>query len=160
MYYCTYESPVGLLRLTGGDRLETLTFLLSKTRKEPESDWTQDTRPFAKVLTQLDAYFGGSLKRFNLILDRDLKIQGTDFQQKVWKELLKIPYGQTISYGQLAERIGNPTAFRAVGLANGKNPISIIIPCHRVIGKDGSLTGFGGGIDVKRQLLSLEQANG
>ncbi|MBU0970521.1 MAG: methylated-DNA--[protein]-cysteine S-methyltransferase [Proteobacteria bacterium] len=160
MYYCTYESPVGLLRLTGGDRLETLTFPLSKTRKEPKSTWTEDTRPFSKVLAQLDAYFDGSLKCFNLILDRDLKIQGTDFQQKVWKELLKIPYGQTISYGQLAERIGNPTAFRAVGLANGKNPISIIIPCHRVIGKDGSLTGFGGGIDVKRQLLSLEQANG
>ena len=160
MYYCTYESPVGLLRLTGGDRLETLTFPLSKTRKEPESDWTEDTRPFAKVLTQLDAYCEGSLKSFNLILGQDLKIQGTDFQQKVWKELLKIPYGQTISYGQLAERIGNPNAFRAVGLANGKNPISIIIPCHRVIGKDGSLTGFGGGIDVKRQLLSLEQENG
>lgn len=158
MHYCYYESPVGQLLLTGRDRLETLNFPLGKTRREPEPDWTEGTAFFLKVLNQLDAYFDGSLRRFHL--DLDLKAQGTPFQQKVWQELQKIPYGQTISYGELAARIGNPNAFRAVGMANGKNPISIIVPCHRVIGKDGSLTGFGGGIDVKKQLLCLEQKNG
>jgi methylated-DNA-[protein]-cysteine S-methyltransferase len=160
MQYCYYESPVGQLLLTGHDRLETLEFPLSKTRREPAPDWIENPTPFSKILTQLDAYFDGSLKQFNLALDIDFKVSGTPFQQRVWQELLNIPYGETISYGELANRIGNPKAFRAVGLANGKNPISIIIPCHRVIGKDGSLTGFGGGIDVKKQLLSLEQKNG
>ena len=116
------------------------------------------THPFfSDVLNQLEAYFNGYLRHFDLDLDLTA---GTPFQQKVWQELQKIPYGQTISYGELAARIGNPNAFRAVGMANGKNPISIIVPCHRVIGKDGSLTGFGGGIDVKKQLLCLEQKNG
>jgi len=160
MNYCYYESPIGRLLLTGHDRLETLNFPLGKTRREPESDWIEGNTPFSKVLTQLDAYFDGSLRKFNLVPALDFKIQGTLFQQKVWHQLLKIPYGETISYGELAIRIGNPNAFRAVGMANGKNPISIIIPCHRVIGKDGSLTGFGGGIDVKKQLLSLEQKKG
>ncbi len=146
--------------LTGRDRLETLNFPLSKTRREPEPDWIEGTSFFSKVLTQLDAYFDGSLRKFTLALGPDLKIQGTQFQERVWHQLLNIPYGETISYGELARRIGNPNAFRAVGMANGKNPISIIIPCHRVIGKDGSLTGFGGGIDVKKQLLALEQKNG
>jgi len=114
---------------------------------------------FSKVITQLDGYFNGSLRKFSLIQGIDFKLKGTPFQEKVWQELLNIPYGETISYGELAIRIGNPRAFRAVGMANGKNPISIIVPCHRVIGKDGSLTGFGGGIDVKKQLLSLEQSN-
>jgi len=158
MHYCYYESPIGQLLLTGRDRLETLNFPLGKTRREPEPDWIKGTSLFSKVLTQLDAYFDGSLKKFTL--DLDYKTQGTQFQQKVWHQLLNIPYGETISYGELAMRIGNPNAFRAVGMANGKNPISIIIPCHRVIGKDGSLTGFGGGIDVKKQLISLEQKNG
>ena len=157
MHYCYYQSPVGRLLLTGRDRLETLNFPLGKTRREPESDWIEGTAFFLSVLNQLSAYFDGSLRRFSL--DLDLKRQGTPFQQKVWEELQKIPYGQTISYGELAGRIGNPNAFRAVGMANGKNPISIIVPCHRVIGKDGSLTGFGGGVDVKKQLLCLEQKN-
>jgi len=112
---------------------------------------------FSKIITQLDGYFNGSLRKFSLIQGIDFKLKGTPFQEKVWQELLNIPYGETISYGELAIRIGNPRAFRAVGMANGKNPISIIVPCHRVIGKDGSLTGFGGGIDVKKQLLSLEK---
>lgn len=160
MHYCYYQSPVGQLLLTGRDRLETLNFPLGKTRREPKPDWIEGTGFFLNVLNQLDAYFDGSLKKFNLTLDLDFKTQGTPFQQNVWRELLKIPYGQTLSYGELAARIGNPNAFRAVGMANGKNPISIIVPCHRVIGKDGSLTGFGGGIDVKKQLLCLEQKNG
>jgi len=158
MHYCYYQSPIGRLLLTGRYKLETLNFPLGKTRREPEPDWIEASSPFSKVLTQLDGYFAGSLKQFTLELD--FKGRGTEFQQKVWHQLLEIPYGETISYGELARRIGSPKAFRAVGMANGKNPISIIIPCHRVIGKDGSLTGFGGGIDVKKQLLSLEQKNG
>jgi methylated-DNA-[protein]-cysteine S-methyltransferase len=156
MYYCYYESPVGQLLLTGSDRLETLNFPLSKTRKDPKDHWISSETRFSKALDQLDSYFRGDLKNFDL----DLDIQGTLFQKSVWQELLKIPYGKTINYGEMAERIGNPKACRAVGMANGKNPVSIIIPCHRVIGKDGSLTGFGGGIDVKKQLLELEQKNG
>ena len=156
MYYCYYESTVGKLLLNGRDRLEALNFPLSKTRQEPEDHWIKSTIRFSKVLDQLDAYFNGNLKTFDL----DLDIQGTEFQKSVWQELLKIPYGETIHYGEMAERIGNPNACRAVGMANGKNPISIIIPCHRVIGKDGSLTGFGGGMDVKKKLLELEQKNG
>jgi len=156
VYYCYYESPVGKLLLNGHDRLEALNFPLSKTRKEPEDLWINSTTRFSKALNQLEAYFNGSLKTFDL----DLDIQGTQFQKSVWQELLKIPYGETINYGEMARRIGNPNACRAVGMANGKNPISIIIPCHRVIGKDGSLTGFGGGMGVKKQLLELEQKNG
>jgi methylated-DNA-[protein]-cysteine S-methyltransferase len=157
MNYCYYESPVGQLLLTGRDRLETLDFPLGKTRREPEPGWTEGTDFFVSVLNQLDAYFDGTLRQFHLDLDLST---GTPFQQKVWQELQHIPYGQTLSYGDLAVKIGSPKAFRAVGMANGKNPISIIVPCHRVIGKDGSLTGFGGGIDVKRQLLCLEQKHG
>ena len=160
MNYCYFESPLGQLLLTGRDCLETLDFPLGKTRREPESGWIEDTTPFSKVLTQLDAYFDGSLRKFNLAPGLDFKAEGTLFQQKVWQELLKIPYGRTISYGELALRIGNPNASRAVGMANGRNPVSIIIPCHRVIGKDGSLTGYGGGIDVKKQLIALEQNYG
>ncbi len=160
MQYCYYESLVGQLLLTGRGCLETLNFPQGKTRREPEPGWIEDAAPFSKIMAQLDAYFEGSLRRFDLAPGLDFKVQGTSFQQKVWRELLNIPYGETISYGELAIRIGNPNAFRAVGMANGKNPISIIIPCHRVIGKDGSLTGFGGGVDVKKQLLFLEQKNG
>ncbi|MCP3941592.1 MAG: methylated-DNA--[protein]-cysteine S-methyltransferase [Desulfobacteraceae bacterium] len=160
MHYCYYQSPVGQLLLTGNDRLETLSFPLGKTRKEPEPDWIEGRALFSKVLTQLDAYFDGSLRKFNLVPDLDFRIQGTPFQKRVWLQLLEIAYGETISYGELAKRIGNSNASRAVGMANGKNHIPIIIPCHRVIGKDGSLTGFGGGIHVKKQLLSLEQKNG
>lgn len=155
MYYCYYESPVGRLLLNGQDRLAALNFPLSKTRKGPEPLWKERPAQFSNALAQLDAYFDGRLRQFDL----DLEIQGTDFQKRVWQELVKIPYGHTISYGELARRIGNPKASRAVGMANGKNPISIIIPCHRVIGKDGSLTGFGGGMEVKQQLLSLEQGH-
>lgn len=153
MYYYYYDSPVGRLLLNGRDRLEALNFPLSKTRQEPESHWTSSTKQFSRALAQLDDYFEGRLRQFDL----DLGIQGTDFQKQVWQQLVKIPYGQTISYGELAKRIGNPKAGRAVGMANGKNPVSIIIPCHRVIGADGSLTGFGGGMDVKQQLLALEK---
>jgi len=154
MYYCYFESPLGKLLLTGNKLLESLHFPIGKTKVEPEKDWIYNEEIFLKVIDQLDAYFKGELTKFDI----ELNIQGTDFQKKVWQELVKIPYGETISYGELAKRIGNPKASRAVGMANGKNPISIIVPCHRVIGKNGSLTGFGGGLEAKRTLLALEKA--
>ncbi|WP_300457806.1 methylated-DNA--[protein]-cysteine S-methyltransferase [Desulfobacula sp.] len=155
MKYCYFESPLGKLLLAGNNRLESLHFPSGKTRVEPQKGWQYDPESFKEVLVQLDDYFKGDRTTFDL----EMTIQGTAFQKKVWQELVKIPYGKTISYGELARRIGNPNASRAVGMANGKNPISIIIPCHRVIGKNGSLTGFGGGIDVKKKLLELEKTN-
>jgi methylated-DNA-[protein]-cysteine S-methyltransferase len=110
--------------------------------------------PFRAAARQLDAYFAGELTTFDL----PLATYGSKFQQRVWAALQTIPYGETESYGELAERIGSPGGARAVGLANGKNPIAIVLPCHRVVGSDGSLTGYGGGLDRKRQLLDLEQA--
>ena len=104
-------------------------------------------------MTQLRAYFAGELETFDLTLAPE----GTPFQQRVWDELCKIAYGETISYGELAKRIGNPNASRAVGLANGSNPIPIVIPCHRVIGSNGKLTGYGGGLPIKGKLLALEK---
>lgn len=153
MYYCYFESPVGRLLLAGRAELESLHFPRGKTRKEPETDWIYNEAIFLAAIDQLGAYFKGERTGFDL----ELNVQGTDFQKRVWQELVRIPYGETISYGELAKRIGNPKASRAVGMANGKNPISIIIPCHRVIGKNGSLTGFGGGIEVKKKLLDLEK---
>lgn len=151
--YTTMESPVGLLLLagdTGG--LRSVSFESSRRAARIQADWKEDKTPFAEVIRQLRAYFRGDLKDFDLPLAPD----GTEFQLRVWRNLQTIAYGETISYGQLAERIGNPKAVRAVGLANGCNPIPIIIPCHRVIGGDGSLTGFGGGLPNKRKLLALE----
>jgi len=155
MYYCYFESPLGKLLLAGNKLLESLHFPLGKTRVEPGKDWICSKEKFRDALFQLEAYFKGELTRFNL----ELNVSGTDFQKKVWQELVKIPYGETISYAELAKRIGNPKASRAVGMANGKNPISIIVPCHRVIGKNGSLTGFGGGLEVKKKLLEFEKRN-
>ncbi len=153
MYYCYFDSPVGKLLLNGHMQLEGLHFPKSATRMKPEQNWKYDENNFSKVIEQLSAYFKGSLKQFQL----ELNLQGTHFQQRVWEALRTIPYGETLSYGELAGRIGNPKASRAVGAANGRNPVSIIIPCHRVIGKNGSLTGFGGGMDVKQFLLDWEQ---
>ncbi|MCD4720161.1 MAG: methylated-DNA--[protein]-cysteine S-methyltransferase [Desulfobacula sp.] len=155
MYYCEFESPLGTLLLNGNELLESLHFPLGKMRVEPKKDWIYSKEKFMEALFQLEAYFKGGLTRFDL----ELNIQGTDFQKTVWQELVRIPYGETISYGELAKRIKNPNASRAVGMANGKNPIPIIIPCHRVIGKNGSLTGFGGGLEVKKKLLELEKRN-
>lgn len=163
MYYSYYESPVGSLLLHGEDQLEGLVFPKSKIAiqmGDPTGDpmaaqWVRSPSRFDPVKKQLDDYFQGNLKIFDL----GLSLQGTDFQKKVWHALTQIPYGKTISYGDLAQRIGNPKACRAVGLANGKNPIPIIIPCHRVIGKNGKLTGFGGGIPVKQHLLELESTH-
>jgi methylated-DNA-[protein]-cysteine S-methyltransferase len=118
----------------------------------PQRDWVENAAPFKDVVRQLQAYFEGKRRKF----DVPLILEGTEFQLLVWRNLQKIPYGETVSYGQLARQIGSPEAARAVGLANGSNPIPIIIPCHRVIGSNGDLTGFGGGLPVKKKLLSLE----
>jgi methylated-DNA-[protein]-cysteine S-methyltransferase len=153
VFYSTFESPVGPLLLAGdSDALRLVSFESSKHAAPPQADWKQDNAPFAEVIRQLQAYFRGELRQF----DVPLALEGTEFQLNVWNALRGIPYGETISYLQLAERIGNPRAVRAVGLANGGNPIPIIVPCHRVIGSDGSLTGFGGGISTKKKLLELE----
>jgi len=153
VFYTTFESPVGLLLLAGdSDALRLVSFESSKHAPPLCADWKEDKAPFTEVIRQLRAYFCGELREFDL----PLALEGTEFQRRVWNALREIPYGATISYLQLAERIGNPKAVRAVGLANGSNPIPIIVPCHRVIGSDGSLTGFGGGISTKKKLLELE----
>lgn len=153
MYYCYFQAPFGNLLLSGNQQLETLHFPENGRNKIADSALVYDEKPFKMVLEQLEAYFNGSLKRF----DVPLLLNGTDFQKKVWQALSEIEYGHTMTYSGIAEKIGNPNACRAVGMANNKNPVPIIIPCHRVIGKDGSLTGFGGGLDVKQFLLELEK---
>jgi len=151
--YTIMKSPIGPLMLAGDERgLRLVHFMTGRRPKSPQRDWTEDKTPFKEVVRQLEAYFDGKLKDFELPLILD----GTSFQLLVWNNLRKIPYGETISYGQLAKRIGSPDAARAVGLANGSNPIPIIIPCHRVIGSNGDLTGFGGGLPLKKKLLALE----
>jgi methylated-DNA-[protein]-cysteine S-methyltransferase len=149
------KSPVGPLLLAGDSNgLRLVHFASGRRPKAPEPGWTEDKAPFKEVLGQLQLYFEGKLKEF----DVPLVLEGTEFQLLVWRNLQKIPYGETVSYGQLAKRIGKPQASRAVGLANGSNPIPIIIPCHRVIGSNGDLTGFGGGLPVKKKLLALESS--
>jgi len=144
---------VGRLLLAGSpDGLSSVRFATGQQAVAVSPDWIPDGQVFAAVIEQLREYFAGNRTRFELTL----RPHGSRFQRAVWSELEAIPYGQTISYKQLAERIGQPKAVRAVGAANGANPIPIIIPCHRVIGSDGSLTGFGGGLPLKKRLLALE----
>jgi methylated-DNA-[protein]-cysteine S-methyltransferase len=151
--FTTMESPLGpLLLVVDAVGLRRVSFENSKRRAPLQPDWEEDKVPFAEVIRQLRAYFDGELREFDL----PLAPEGTAFQLRVWNSLRTIPYGETISYAQLAQKIGNSSAVRAVGLANGSNPIPIIIPCHRVIGSDGSLTGFGGGLSNKKKLLDLE----
>jgi methylated-DNA-[protein]-cysteine S-methyltransferase len=153
------ESPVGLLRLRGTERGLTGLFM-EKHRHGPETNdqlgWQRDDALFEEARTQLADYFAGRRKTFDLAVDREV-LGGTPFQRRVWAELEKIPYGATISYGELARRIDNLNAVRAVGLANGRNPLSIVVPCHRVIGANGTLTGYGGGLERKRWLLDFER---
>lgn len=152
-YYHYYAAPIGELLLAGdGEYLTTLGFPRGKMQKRHESDWKKDAAVFKEVSYQLESYFEGELQAFDL----PLSPRGTVFQEAVWKALTEIPFGETWSYGQLAKHIGKPKASRAVGAANGVNPIPVIIPCHRVIGSSGKLTGFGGGLDTKRFLLALE----
>ena len=151
--YAILPSPIGDLLLTADAAgLTGLYMTPHKDRPEKTPAWIHDERAVGTALAQVKAYFAGELTEFHL----PLAPSGTEFQLRVWRALLEIPYGETTTYGALARRIGNADAARAVGLANGQNPISIIVPCHRVVGSDGSLTGYGGGLDRKRFLLDHE----
>jgi len=153
IYYTTMDSPVGTLRLVAEEvGLRMVWFVRGRKDEKPDAEWKEDAAFFTDVMRQLNAYFAGELKEFEI----PRLMEGTEFQKRVWKALLTIPYGETMSYGELAKKIGAPKAVRAVGAANGQNPIPIIVPCHRVIGSDGSLTGFGGGLENKKKLLELE----
>lgn len=156
MYYCYLDTPIGELLLAGErDALTMIGFPKGSMRRDPEADWIFNEKPLANARRQLKEYFAGSRKDFDL----PVKLNGTEFQVSVLKALQKIPYGETVSYGEIAKRIGRPRAVRAVGAANGRNPIPIVVPCHRVIGSSGDLTGFGGGLDTKEALLRLEAEN-
>jgi methylated-DNA-[protein]-cysteine S-methyltransferase len=152
--FCHIDSPIGRLTLTSEGSLLTGLYMASPGKLPRTADWVMDNAaaPLPEAARQLCEYFAGERREFDL----PLRMHGTDFQKRVWRELTKIPFGETWSYGQLARRLDNPSACRAVGLANGRNPIAIIVPCHRVIGADGSLTGFGGGLPRKQWLLAHE----
>ena len=153
MFYSYMDSPIGRLLLAGDKfNLKVVGFSSGDKARGADADWERFDEPFRKVKAQLDEYFAGKRKIFDIQLAPD----ATPFQSAVLEALRDIPYGETRSYRDIAEQIGNPKAVRAVGGANGSNPIPIIIPCHRVIGSNGTLTGFGGGLDSKRFLLDLE----
>jgi methylated-DNA-[protein]-cysteine S-methyltransferase len=154
IHYRTIDSPIGPLALAGHGRVLTNLRMLNQTYEPNRADWVLDGQAFPDAVDQLDAYFAGELVDF----DVELSLAGSEFQRRVWRALLTIPYGETRSYGEIAEQIGASGAARAVGLANGHNPIAIIVPCHRVIGANGSLTGYGGGLDRKRSLLEMEKS--
>ena len=153
IYYCYLGTPIGdLLLASDGDALCLIGFPEGSMHRKPKPDWIYFEKPFGDVRAQLNAYFDGKLQSFDLCLRSD----GTEFQRKIFNELQKISYGTTTSYSNLAKKIGNSNAARAVGAACGSNPIPIIIPCHRVIGSSGNLVGFGGGILIKKTLLRHE----
>ena len=153
VHYTRTESPLGELLLVGDERgLHALRLQEGRRPGRIRPEWVESERPFGEVLAQLAEYFEGRRREFDL----PLAPSGTPFQLRVWSALRKIPYGRTASYGEIARKVGVPSAPRAVGVANGLNPIGIIVPCHRVIGADGSLTGYGGGLERKRLLLDLE----
>ncbi|MCZ4508478.1 methylated-DNA--[protein]-cysteine S-methyltransferase [Streptomyces sp. ActVer] len=148
------DSPYGPLTLVATDGVLSGLYMTDQRHRPPEETFGEpDDTPFTEVIDELRAYFAGELKEFTV----ELHLDGTPFQRSVWERLRKIPYGETRSYGELADALGNPNASRAVGLANGKNPLGIIVPCHRVVGANGSLTGYGGGLERKRQLLDFER---
>jgi methylated-DNA-[protein]-cysteine S-methyltransferase len=156
VYFTTYESPIQELKLLSDGRSLIGLYMMSERHSlQQQSDWVEDdsVAPFSETKRQLDEYFAGELTEFDL----PIQLHGTEFQQKVWEVLKTISYGVTMSYGELAKLINQPNASRAVGLANGKNPVSIVVPCHRVIGANGKLTGYGGGIERKQWLLSHER---
>lgn len=153
-YYTYIDTPVGTLLLAGCNHgLQVISFQCGKGGLAPEPDWQESPAFFRRVTQQLQQYFRGK----RTVFDVKIAPKGTAFQTAVWKALEAIPYGQTRSYADIAKVVGRPRAVRAVGLANGRNPISIVVPCHRVIGKDGSLVGYGGGLNVKQALLDLER---
>lgn len=151
--YSYLETPIGILLIAGDEFLREIRFPNKADARKPNPGWTESARgAVAETIRQLKEYFAGQRTEFDL----PIAPEGTEFQRRVWRSLQEIPYGQTISYGELARRVGNPKGSRAVGAANGKNPIPIVIPCHRVIGANGKLTGFGGGLPTKESLLALE----
>jgi methylated-DNA-[protein]-cysteine S-methyltransferase len=156
MNYWYLDSPVGPLLIAGDDAaLHAICFPREKKPRRPEPGWTESRRgTVADAVAQLREYFDGK----RTVFDLPLAPEGTPFQRTVWRTLEEVPYGETISYGELAKRVGNPKASRAVGSANGKNPLPIVIPCHRVIAADGTIGGFGGGLSTKRRLLALENS--
>jgi methylated-DNA-[protein]-cysteine S-methyltransferase len=151
--YSEIDSPIGRLLLYGTSRGLSGIFMTRQRHFDgKQKDWKRDDARWSSVARQLREYFDGKRRDFDIPLD----VEGTEFQMKVWNALCKIPFGRTASYADIARQIGNPKAMRAVGMANGRNPVSIVVPCHRVIGADGSLTGYGGGLDRKKVLLDLE----
>ncbi len=154
VFYTEIKSPLGRLFLTmEQERLTNVCMNLQKRTVEVQPEWISSEKPFRAIAKQFAEYFRGKRHEFDI----PLSMTGTEFQRSVWNELRKIPYGTTTTYGEIARRIDNPKAVRAVGLANGQNSIPIIVPCHRVIGSNGKLTGFGGGLENKALLLQLEQ---
>jgi len=153
--YAYLDTPIGTLLITGdAAAVLQITFPSQGKPAKAEAGWVESPRgPVGEAVRQLREYFAGERSDFDL----PLAPKGTEFQRSVWRQLQEIPYGTTISYGELARRVGNPKASRAVGSANGKNPLPIVIPCHRVIAGDGTLGGFGGGLPTKQSLLALEQ---
>ncbi|MET8286216.1 methylated-DNA--[protein]-cysteine S-methyltransferase [Streptomyces sp. NPDC048448] len=150
------DSPYGPLTLVADDGLLCGLYMVGQRHRPPEEDFGErDDTLLPEPKRQLAAYFAGDLKEFDL----PMRLAGTPFQRSVWDQLARIPYGEIRSYGELADALGNPKASRAVGLANGRNPVGIIVPCHRVVGADGSLTGYGGGLDRKRRLLDFERGS-
>jgi len=152
-HWCRMKSLIGDLIVVEQDgKLLEIGFSTGRRPAKPPADGSESAAPFEDVIRQLEEYFAGT----RMVFDLPLAPQGTAFQLRVWKALLEIPFGRAVSYSDIANAIGNPKAVRAVGLANGRNPIPVVIPCHRVIGKDGSLTGYGGGLPIKEKLLALE----
>ncbi|MFN2445157.1 MAG: methylated-DNA--[protein]-cysteine S-methyltransferase [Vicinamibacterales bacterium] len=157
MEYASVDSPIGpLLLAADATGLRILSFAGSSRAVSVGEDWVPDRGRLRQVRAELDAYFAGTLRNFTVALSP----AGTPFQRLVWAALCAIPYGETISYLELARRVGNTKAVRAVGLANGANPIAIIMPCHRVVGSNGKLVGYGGGLPIKQALLALESGQG
>jgi methylated-DNA-[protein]-cysteine S-methyltransferase len=155
LLYTNLDSPIGeLLLVSDGHALHGLYMQEGRTAAKIRPGWQESEQPFARVRTQLTEYFDGRRSCF----DVPLAMRGSAFERRVWSALLQIPYGESTSYGEIARRIGEPGAARGVGVANARNPIAVIVPCHRVIGADGSLTGYGGGLERKRWLLAHEAA--
>lgn len=152
VHSCYFESPAGNLCVSENGKGICALFFCGKA-EEPGNEFVEKTLLLEQAVGELQEYFAGKRESFQL----PLSLHGTDFQMRVWKELMKIPYGETRSYKQIAEAVGNPRACRAVGMANNRNPVGIIVPCHRVIGKNGGLTGYAGGLEAKRKLLELEK---
>ena len=156
VYFTRAQSPVGPILLALSARgLLKLEFDRGQSAQGDNQTWQESTPALSPWLRQLDEYFSGHRQQFSLPLD----LRGTDFQLQCWRALLDIPYGETCTYRTIAQAISHPRAFRAVGMSNNRNPIAIVVPCHRVIASDGSLCGYGGGLDIKRKLLDLEQSS-